>query len=72
MALVTGTILEIVELGGSRTARISVGGAIARVRLDLLESAAIGDTVLAEAGVAIALVSPEHNKEKRHVSGDSR
>lgn len=72
MPLVTGQITEIFEEDGIRTARISVGGAIARIRLDLLRTAVVGDTVLAEAGVGIALVNPEQEKEKGHVSGNSR
>ncbi len=72
MPLVTGRIIDISEENGTRSARISVGGAIARISLDLLRTAAVGDTVLAEAGVGIALVNPEQEKETGHVSGNSR
>lgn len=72
MNLMTGEIVEILVEDGVPTARISIGGAYTRASLAVLRHAKVGDTVLVEAGVAIATVTTDHAKENPHVSGHSR
>jgi hydrogenase maturation factor len=56
MNLVTGTLIEIRSREGDRTGRLSVGGAVVPVALDLVPAARVGDALLAHAGVAIAVL----------------
>jgi hydrogenase maturation factor len=58
---------------------VSVRGALVRVRLDLVREASIGDLLLVDAGVAVALLARGHDHHPLHVqeavdhvSGNSR
>jgi hydrogenase maturation factor len=52
----TGRVVEVDETAGGRAGLVSVRGVRTRVVLDLVPEAKAGDTVLVEAGVALALV----------------
>jgi hydrogenase maturation factor len=52
----TGRVIELAEGPEGRMGRVSVRGARARVVLDLVPEARAGDTVLVQAGVALALI----------------
>jgi hydrogenase maturation factor len=52
----TGELIEIVEERGARIGRIRVRGAVTRVDLSFVPDAKVGDTVLAQAGVAISVM----------------
>lgn len=58
MQLTTGTLVAI-EDDAVRTGVLSVGGARARVALELLPAAKVGDVVLAHAGLALAVIQPD-------------
>ena len=68
MNLIYGTVLEVFDEDEMRTARVRIVGAVQKVPLDLVADAARGDELLICDGVAIA----KANREKHHVSGDSR
>jgi len=60
--VVPGEIVEISD-DESKTAKVRVGGAYLRVPLLLVKDAKVGDWVLVESGVAIAVITPEPSKE---------
>jgi len=72
MGLVTGEISEIVIDRGEPQAKVRVGSAYSWASLALLRHATVGDSILAEAGVAIAIIEPDNLKEDPHVPGNSR
>lgn len=59
----TGEIVTIETVEGTRVARIRVAKAYVKVSLTLLPEASIGDFVLVESGVAIARVDDNHSEE---------
>ena len=52
----TARLVALRDAPGGRTGRVSVRGAQVEVALDLVPEAAAGDSVLVQAGVALALV----------------
>ncbi|MEW6509582.1 MAG: HypC/HybG/HupF family hydrogenase formation chaperone [Bacteroidota bacterium] len=67
MNLISGEIVELCLEGEVRMARVRVGAAFVRVPISLVEDAAVGDRVLIESGVAIALEHMESTKGQPHV-----
>jgi hydrogenase maturation factor len=59
MNLVTGEIVDIYLDTWTKMAKVRVNGAFIRVPLLLLPDAKVGDRVLVEGGVAIAVVKAE-------------
>lgn len=59
MNLVTGEIVDIYLDTWTKMAKVRVNGAFIRVPLLLLPEARVGDHVLVEGGVAIAVVKTE-------------
>lgn len=59
MNLVTGEIVEVYLDTWTKMAKVRVNGAFIRVPLLLLPDAKVGDHVLVEGGVAIAVVRTE-------------
>jgi hydrogenase maturation factor len=69
MNLHYGQIVDIFDDDGLLTGRISVGGALKRIPLQLVSEARPGDHVLVCDGVAISRVNDELNLEDSNVSG---
>ena len=63
MRLVTGEIVEIRVDGWTSLAKARVGGACTRVPLYFVPEARVGDHILIESGVAIAIVGNESQEE---------
>ena len=59
MNLVTGEIVEMVSDGWTNMAKVRVNGVFIRVPLLLLPDAKVGDRILVEGGVAIAVVKTD-------------
>jgi hydrogenase maturation factor len=72
MNLVYGEVVEVVREDGMQMGRISVGGAVRKAALDLIQNPARGDHVLLCDGIAIVRVENENTTEKNHVPRDSR
>ena len=72
MQLLSGKIAAIYMENGVTKANVSIGEAYLRVPLTLLMDVQVGDQILVSSGVAIAKVESHIQKEKEHVSGDSR
>jgi len=66
-AVVVGEVVELREGPAGVDGRVSVRGALVEVAFDLLPEARVGDTVLFQAGVALARVQ-DHGLE----AGDNR
>ncbi len=58
MTLLIGEIVDIYPGSWTKMARVSIGGAITQTSLMFLPEAGIGDSVLMEGGVAIAVEKP--------------
>ncbi len=71
MTLVTGVITEILTTPDSRAAKVRVGGAYMHAALELLPDARVGDVVLVESGVALAIHREINGEETSHVPGNS-
>ena len=56
MNLLRGEIVEVYSDGGMTMAKVRISGAYTRVPLMSLPSARVGDQVLVESGVGIALI----------------
>jgi hydrogenase maturation factor len=63
MGLLTGVIVEIYQDTWAVMAKVRVGGAFIHVPVNLVPEAKIGDRVLLEGGVAVALIKEEGKKE---------
>ena len=61
--------LVAVEPGTGRRGRVSVRGAVVEVALDLVPEARPGDSVLVQAGVALALLRDEAGAPARDEAG---
>lgn len=73
MNLHYGEIVEVFEDEGLRSGRVSVGGAVKKIPLQLVVEARPGDRVLVCDGVAISRVAEDFSEEDLpYVSGDSR
>jgi hydrogenase maturation factor len=69
--LFSGKIVQISNEGDTRIAKVKIGGAFARVPLSLIADGKVGDTILIESGVAIAIISEQRTKEERDVPGNT-
>lgn len=63
MSPLTGEIVEIYADTWALMAKVRVGGAYIHVPLQFLPNAKVGDRILIEGGVAIAIVQDEPKKE---------
>jgi len=70
--LLTGTVVSVSEVNGIVVAKVNAHGAIVHVSLALLPEAREGTRILAEGGVAIAIIEQEELKEEYHVPRNSR
>jgi hydrogenase maturation factor len=71
MNLIYGEIVAVSFEGEMKVGKISVGGAMKNVSLDLVVAAEIGDSILLCDGVAIAKVDQKTKTENTYVSGHS-
>jgi hydrogenase maturation factor len=71
MHFVTGEIIEMYAEHNVPMARVSIQGAILRVPISLTPAAKVGDRLLIESGVAIAIESTPLSEERHNVSGNT-
>jgi len=64
-----GVIRAITVEAGVPVARVSVDGALMRVPLVFVQDAAVGDTILISAGIAISRLYDQQSQENPDVSG---
>lgn len=55
---IPGKILEVLEQGNLRSARVQFGGIVRQVSLDFVPEAGLGDYVMVHVGFAISRVDP--------------
>ncbi len=72
MNLVYGEVVEVFHEEGALMGKIKVRSATKKIALELLTDVVQGDRVLICDGVAISKVTEPQEREKKHVSGDSR
>jgi hydrogenase maturation factor len=81
--ILTGTIVSIHGVGEHRAAKVNLNGAMISVPLSFLSEAVVGDQLLIEGGVAIAIIAQQstnahhvqlhqRRKEENHVPRNSR
>jgi len=56
---IPGKIVEVLEQGGLRAARVQFGGIVRQVSLDFVPEAVLGDYVMVHVGFAISRVDAE-------------
>lgn len=66
---ISGVIRAITVEGGTPIARVSVDGALMRIPLVFVQDAAVGDTILISAGIAISRIHDQQSQESPDVSG---
>jgi len=66
---IAGVIRAITLEGGVPVASVSVDGALMRVSLVFVQDAAVGDTILVSAGIAISRLHDQQPQENPDVSG---
>jgi len=71
MHCVTGKIVELYTEGELPMARVGVHGAFLRVPISFTQGMKVGDFLLIESGVAIAIVQPPKSEGENNVSGDT-
>mgnify|MGYP001356892281 CR=1 FL=1 len=71
MHCVTGKIIELYMEGELPMAKVGVHGAFLRVPVSFTQGAKVGDFLLIESGVAIAIVPTPISEEQNNVSGDT-
>jgi hydrogenase maturation factor len=72
MNLIYADLREVFSKDGMRMGKISIGGALRTITLDLLPEAEHGDRLLVCEGVAIARVESIESSEQRYVSSHTR
>ena len=71
MNLIYADLKEVFPKEGMRMGKISIGGALRNVTLDLVPGAECGDRLLVCEGIAIARVESMNISEERYVSSDT-